>query len=222
MHSAISPETNQKRIKSLNFIGIHQKIYLINDQHDLPNNNCKATPMISLRTDQILKDCIDKYNNYGLKPKLQRLQLSQSQKIIAKEKKRLGVKHPRITIQEIGLEEIKSNNNLFNLAQEEKLKITKICTNSHKMVTIGIAVKPNTTVSFTLEAGTLLFPNEQIEQSTQSLIIQDDLSTTVSECESELTISTFCFNSELRSPAKESFYLGNIKSNRYSKGMDQS
>ena len=68
----------------------------------------------------------------------------------------------------------------------------------------------------------MLFPDEPLADNTQTLILRDDLSTTVSENESELSVSTFCFNQELRSPAKDTFYLGNIKSNKYKKGMNQS
>jgi len=56
----------------------------------------------------------------------------------------------------------------------------------------------------------------------QTLIIRDDLSTTVSEGESELDIETFCFNQELKAPRQVMFSLGNIKSTNFEKGMSQS
>ena len=68
----------------------------------------------------------------------------------------------------------------------------------------------------------MLFPDEPLANNTQTLILRDDLSTAVSEQESELSVSTYCFNQELRSPARDTFFLGNIKSNRYKKGMNQS
>lgn len=55
------------------------------------------------KTQEVLKRCIKNYNSYGITPRLQELQLSGSAKIVSKEKKRLGVKHPRITLEDIGL-----------------------------------------------------------------------------------------------------------------------
>jgi hypothetical protein len=172
------------------------------------------------KTQEILKVCIEHYNNYGIKPVLVRQQLTEVQTIVEKEKKRLGIKHPRITMEEIGFQEIQKEDNLYNLAKDNKIKITKISSNTHNKITIKL--KSKTPQLFTLEAGTMLFPDEPIATSTQSLIIRDDASTTVSENESELEFSTYCFNQELRSPKIETFYLGNIKSNRYQKGMNQS
>ena len=83
-------------------------------------------------------------------------------------------------------------------------------------------MKAKVPTTVTMEAGTMLFPDEPLAQNTQSLMIRDDLSTEVSETESVMEVSTYCFNQELRSPWKDTFYLGNIKSNRYEKGMNQS
>ena len=58
------------------------------------------------KTEDILKECIEHYNNYGIKPLLQKKQLTDMIQIVEKEKKRLGIKHPRITLKDIGFEEI--------------------------------------------------------------------------------------------------------------------
>lgn len=60
--------------------------------------------MDPLKTQEILKECIKYYNSYGIKPKLEKMQLSEVIKIVEKEKKRLGVKHPKITLEDIGLQ----------------------------------------------------------------------------------------------------------------------
>ena len=95
-------------------------------------------------------------------------------------------------MEEIGFQEIQSEDNLYNVAQQNDVKITKMYSNTHNQVTIGL--KANSSRNITLEAGTMLFPEEQLANNTQTLIIRDDLSTTVSEQESELSVSTYCFN----------------------------
>ena len=60
------------------------------------------------KTQIVLKQCIDLYNSYGIKPELVRQQLTEIKSIVEKEKKRLGIKNPRITMEEVGFQEIKS------------------------------------------------------------------------------------------------------------------
>ncbi len=69
-------------------------------------------------------------------------------KIVEKEKKRLGVKHPKITLEDIGLQEIAAKENLYNMAENDAIKITKICSNGLSKATIGL--KARTTVNITL------------------------------------------------------------------------
>jgi|JI6StandDraft_1071083.scaffolds.fasta_scaffold454543_1 hypothetical protein len=76
------------------------------------------------------------------------MQISLMAKIVEKEKKRLGVKHPRITLEDIGLQEIVAKENLYNMAENDAIKITKICSNGLSKVTIGL--KARTTVNVTL------------------------------------------------------------------------
>ena len=64
------------------------------------------------------------------------------------------------------------------MAQHNKIKITKIESNTHNKIKIGLKSTIPTTV--TMEAGTMLFPDEPLAQNTQSLIIRDDVSTAVS------------------------------------------
>ena len=168
---------------------------------------------------ETLKQCIELYNSHGLKSIMVIKKLTPIDNIVEKEKKRLGIKHPKITMEEIGFEEVKSEDNLYNMAEKNKIKITKIESNTHNKIKIGLRSAVPTTV--TMDAGTMLFPDEPLANNTQSLIVRDDVSTQVSDTESEMEISTFCFNKELRSPGRDTFYLGNIKSNRYKKGMNQ-
>ena len=57
------------------------------------------------RTQQILKDSISNYNNHGIDETFhQRHQLTQVKTIIEKEKKRLGIKNERITMEDIGFQ----------------------------------------------------------------------------------------------------------------------
>ena len=139
--------------------------------------------MDPFKTQQILEQCIQNYNALGLKSAMLVKKLTEVKKIIEKEKKRLGISHPRITMEEIGFQEIKSQNNLYNLVKHNDVKITKICSNTHNKVTIGL--RANTPTTITLEAGTMLFPDEPLADNTQTLILRDDLSTTVSSEESE-------------------------------------
>jgi len=44
-------------------------------------------------------------------------------------------------MEEIGFQEIKSEDNLYNLAQHNDVQITKICSNTHNKVTIGLKAK---------------------------------------------------------------------------------
>ena len=64
------------------------------------------------------------------------------------------------------------------MAGKNQVKITRITSNSHKKVTV--CLKSKTPVNITLEAGTMLFPDEPIAANTQTLMLRDDLSTQVS------------------------------------------
>ena len=64
--------------------------------------------MDPFKTQKILEQCIQNYNNLGLKSPLLQKKLTEVKKIIEKEKKRLGINHPRITMEEIGFQEIKN------------------------------------------------------------------------------------------------------------------
>lgn len=83
-------------------------------------------------------------------------------------------------MEDIGLEEITNKDNLYTLAQDNAIKITKITSNTHNKVTLTLKASQPTPI--TLNSGTLLFPEDRIASSTQTLIIRDDLSTTVSDC----------------------------------------
>ena len=78
------------------------------------------------RTQNILKECVNLYNSHGLKAPLIIKKLTEVKSIVEKEKKRLGIKNPRITMEDIGFQEIKSEDNLYNMASKNKVKITKI------------------------------------------------------------------------------------------------
>ena len=65
------------------------------------------------------------------------------------------------------------------MARSNKVDITKIQSDSQYRIKIGLKAKKPTTV--TVEAGTILFPDEPLAYNTQSLITRDDVSTAVSE-----------------------------------------
>ena len=76
------------------------------------------------RTQEVLKDCIDLYNSHDTKNPLLRKQLTPVLSIVEKEKKRLGIKNPRITMEQIGFEEINEPDNLYNMTKGNKVKIS--------------------------------------------------------------------------------------------------
>ena len=133
------------------------------------------------KTQEVLNQCIQHYNNYGINKEYfhKKQQLTEIKSIVEKEKKRLGIKNPRITMEQIGFDEIKNEENLYNLAEKNQIKITKICSNTHNKVTV--AIKAEKPVIISLEAGTMLFPDEPLADNTQSLMLRDDLSTAISE-----------------------------------------
>ena len=58
--------------------------------------------MDPFKTQRILEQCIKNYNALGLKSPLLQKQLTEVKSIVEKEKKRLGITHPKITMEEIG------------------------------------------------------------------------------------------------------------------------
>ena len=94
------------------------------------------------KTQLVFKQCVDLYNNHGFKPvPLKTKKLTQVENIVEKEKRRLGIKHPRITMEQLGFEEIKSQDNVFNMAKKNKIDITKIQSDSQYRIKIGLKAR---------------------------------------------------------------------------------
>ncbi len=90
---------------------------------------------------------IEYFNSYGLNQTAAKLKLCQFNHIINKEKKRLGIKHQKITLDDMGFSEIKNFNNLWNMAKIKKIKIMSITSNTEKSVTIRIkTIEPLTVI----------------------------------------------------------------------------
>ena len=113
----------------------------------------------------------------GRKNPLKAKNLIPNSHIIDKEKKRLGVKNPKITLHDMGLDEIKSEGSLYNLIQANKIKVTKLESNSLNQIKIRLKSTSSAPSLCKINAGTLIFPDEPMAENTQTLIVRDDLST---------------------------------------------
>lgn len=60
-------------------------------------------------------------------------------------------------MEQIGFEEINEPDNLYNMTKGNKVKITRIESNTHNKIKLGLRASVPTTV--TMSAGTLLFPD---------------------------------------------------------------
>ena len=74
---------------------------------------------------------------------------------------------------------------------------------------------------FTLQAGTLFYPEKKLAERIQTLILLEDMNVNVQAGTKEVVLSSSCFNSELAPPSGQAYFLSNVISSKYKKGMDQ-
>lgn len=90
------------------------------------------------KTDKILNESINYFNTHGI-PNYSRVKkIIHPKLIIDKERKRLGVSNPNITLQQLGLDTIQKQDNLYNKMDNRQLRITSICAENLKKVKLGI------------------------------------------------------------------------------------
>lgn len=94
--------------------------------------------MNSEKTDGVLNDSINYFNTYGI-PNYSRVKkIINPERIISKERKRLGINNPNVTLEQMGLQTISKKENLYNKMQDRKIMITNICSDSLRKITLGI------------------------------------------------------------------------------------